>query len=262
MNRNIEVSKKILICQTMAEIVQNTKLGTRQKLELILQEMDTISREIISQLYNSSNNLQIQPLIDMLIERQDYLTQQIVIVRQHQQYQRQLQLKRDEILKCENALHCLQTYLLQAVQVLSSGVYQAREKLENIRQAKSFPSETVIRYAHQLATCYSTTAPENWQQGDIRRPYPTNVQMRQGLLGRISEQTLQKQQIIVQNPTTIVDASVPQTTTSSYTAVTTAVPPPKHDTTSFASDIFSGIVEEINKSNLSSSDTDSDDDLL
>jgi len=77
-----------------------------------------------------------------------------------------------------------------------------------------------------------------------------------------SEQTLQQQQITVQNPTTIVDASVPQTTTSSYTAVTTAVPPPKHDTTSFASDIFSGIVEEINKSNLSSSDTDSDDDLL
>jgi len=250
----------------MAEIVRNTSLGTRQKLELILQEMDTISREIISQLHHSSstvnNDPDIQTLIDMLIERQDYLTQQIIIVRQHEELERELQLKRDEILKCEGALHCLQTYLLQAVQVLSSAVYQAREKIENIRQAKSFPSETIIRYAHQLATCYSTTAPENWQQGDIRRPYPTNVQMRQGLLGRISEQTLQKQQITVQNPITIVDASVPQTTTSSYTAVTTAVPPPKHDTTSFASDIFSGIVEEINKSNLSSSDTDSDDDLL
>ncbi|CAF1010303.1 unnamed protein product [Adineta steineri] len=265
----------------MAEIIQNTTLGTRRKLELLLQEMDTICREIILQMHNStssnsnnntnSNQLDTQTLIDMLIERQDYLTQQIVIVRQHEELERQLQLKRDEILKCERALRCLQTYLLQAVQVLSSAVYQAREKITNIRQAKSFPSETIIRYAHQLATCYSTTAPENWQQGDIRRPYPTNMDMRRGLLGRISEQTLQQQQQLVNipnpiiNSTTVVDSSVSQnisSSQSSYTAVTTAARPPKHDTTSFASDIFSGLNEEANNINLSSSDTDSDDDLL
>jgi mediator of RNA polymerase II transcription subunit 4 len=250
----------------MSEIVQNTSLGTRQKLELILQEMDTISREMISQLYHSSStNLDTQTLIDMLIERQNYLTQQILIVHQHQDLERQLQIKRDDIFKCENSLYCLQTYLLQAVQVLSSAVFQAREKLENIRKAKSFPSEAIIRYAYQLATCYSTTAPENWQQGDIRRPYPTNIHMRQGLLGRISEQTLQQQQqeqSNVEHSTTMVDSSASENTTSSYTAVTTVVRPPKHDTTSFASDIFSGLVEEINNTNLSSSDTDSDDDFL
>ena len=253
----------------MAEIVENTRLGTRQKLELILQEMDTISREIISQLHQSSSstlnpNSDIQTLTDMLIERQDCLTQQIVVVRYHQQLEEELQFKREEILKCEGALHCLQTYLLQAVQVLSSAVYQAREKIENIHKAKSFSSESIIRYAHQLATCYSTTAPENWQQGDIRRPYPTNIQMQQGLLARLSEQTLQQQQpqhTNVQNSTTVVDSSVPQTTTSSYTAVTTAVRPPKHDTTSFASDIFAGIADDI-KNNNSPSDTDSDDEFL
>ncbi|CAF1276304.1 unnamed protein product [Adineta steineri] len=255
----------------MAEIVQNTNLGTRRKLDLLLQEMDTICREIISQLYNSSSsstntNLNTQTLIDMFIERQNYLSQQIQIVRQQQELERQLQIKRDEILKCDRALRCLQTYLLQAVQVLSSAVYQAREKLSNIRRAKTFPSETIIRYAHQLASCYSTVAPDNWQQGDIRRPYPTNIDMRRGLLGRISEQILQQQQqLSIQNSTintaTVVDMAVPQNTSSSYTAVTTAVRPPKHDTTSFASDIFSSINEETNHTNFSSSDTDSDDDL-
>ncbi|UJR13544.1 hypothetical protein I4U23_000558 [Adineta vaga] len=262
----------------MAEIVQNRTLGTRRKLELLLQEMDTICREMIIQMHNSSTNritnMDIQTLVDMFIERQNYLTEQIHIVRQHEDLERQLQLKREEILKCERALRCLQTYLLQAVQVLSSAVYQAREKLVNIRQAKSFPSETIIRYAHQLATCYSTTAPENWQQGDIRRPYPTNIDMTRGLLGRISEQTLQRQQqqqqqqMSLQNPTinstTIVDSTIPQnvSSTSSYTAVTTAARPPKHDTTSFASDIFSGMYDENANVNRSSSDTDSDDDLL
>ncbi|UJR33732.1 hypothetical protein I4U23_021159 [Adineta vaga] len=256
----------------MAEIVQNPKLGTRRKLDLLLQEMDTICREIISQLYNASStntNLNTQTLIDMFIERQNHLTQQIHIVRQQQELERQLHIKRDEILKCDRALRCLQTYLLQAVQVLSSAVYQAREKLANIRRAKTFPSETIIRYAHQLASCYSTVAPDNWQQGDIRRPYPTNIDMRRGLLGRISEQILQRQQqqqqLIQSNSTitsaTVVDSSVPQDKSLSYTAVTTAVRPAKHDATSFASDIFSSINEDTNHSNFSSSDTDSYDDL-
>jgi mediator of RNA polymerase II transcription subunit 4 len=261
----------------MAEIVQNSNLGTRRKLDLLLQEMDTICREIISQLCNPSsssssttnNNLDIQTLIDMFIERQDYLTQQSHIVRQQQELERQLQIKRDEILKCDRALRCLQTYLLQAVQVLSSAVYQAREKLANIRRAKTFPSETIIRYAYQLASCYSTIAPDNWQQGDIRRPYPTNIDMRRGLLGHLSEQILQQQQqqqLNIQNPsintTTVVDLSASQNTSSSYTSVTTAVRPPKHDTTSFASDIFSTFSEETNNINFASSDVDSDDDLL
>ncbi|CAF0755240.1 unnamed protein product [Rotaria sordida] len=267
----------------MAEIVQNPNLGTRRKLELLLQEMDTICREIISQLYNSSSssstttttnnnsNLDTQALIDMFIERQNYLTEQIQIVREQQELERQLQIKRDEILKCDRALRCLQTYLLQAVQVLSSAVYQAREKLSNIRRAKTFPSETIIRYAHQLASCYSTIAPDNWQQGDIRRPYPTNIAMNRGLLGRLSEQILQQQQQQQQqlniqnstiNTTTVVNSSAQPSTSASYTAVTTAVRPPKHDTTSFASDIFSTLNEETNTTNLSSSDTDSDDDLL
>jgi len=257
----------------MAEIVQNSSLGTRQKLDLLVQEMDTICREIISQLYNSSsttNNLDTQSLIDMFIERQEYLTQQIQIVRQQQEFERQLQIKRDEILKCDRALRCLQTYLLQAVQVLSSAVYQAREKLANIHRAKSFPSETIIRYAHQLASCYSTIAPDNWQQGDIRRPYPTNIDMRRGLLGQISEQTLQQQQqqqLNIQNPsinaTTVVDVSAQQNaTSSSYTPVTTVARPPKHDTTSFASDIFSTLTEDPNNTNLETSDDDSDDDFL
>ena len=257
----------------MVDIVRNSSLGTREKFELILQEMDTISREILSQFHQSSsssfsteeNQVDIQSLFDMLIERQSFLTEQILLVREHQQLEEQLQYKRDQIERCDNALLCLQTYLLQAVQVLSSAVHQAREKLENIRQAKSFSSESIIRYAHQLAICYSTTAPENWQQGDIRRPYPTNVQMRQGLLARISEQTLQEQQtqpINGQNAVTVVDSSASQTTTTSYTATTTNVRPPKHDTTSFASDIFAGMVNETNNTNPSSSDTDSDEEFL
>lgn len=252
----------------MVDIVRNSSLGTRKKFELILQEMDTISREILSQFHQSiseENHLDISTLFDMFIERQSFLTEHILLIHEHQQFEEQLQYKREQIDRCDNALLCLQTYLLQAVQVLSSAVHQAREKIENIRRAKYFSSESIIRYAHQLAICYSTTAPENWQQGDIRRPYPTNIQMRQGLLARISEQTLQDKQpqpINGQTAVTVVDSSASQSTTTAYTAMTTNVRPPKHDTTSFASDIFAGMVNETNNTNPSSSDTDSDEEFL
>ena len=258
----------------MAAIADNVHLGTRRKVDLLLQDMDTICREIASQLsdpssMNGNDSISTQTLIEMFIERQTYLTQQIQIARQQQELERQLQAKRDEILKCERALRCLQTYLAQAVQVLSSAIYQAREKLLNIRRAKTISSESIIRYAHQLSTRYSTIAPENWQQGDIRRPYPTNIDMRRGLLGRISEQTLQRQQqqqSSLQNPSidssTVLDPSATQSASSSYTSVTTAARRAKHDAISFASDIFSAANEDTNSKTFSSSDTDSDDDLL
>ncbi|CAF1670107.1 unnamed protein product, partial [Didymodactylos carnosus] len=125
---------------------------------------------------------------------QELLLKQIVIVKHQQEIERQIQQKREQIQKCERALRCLQTYLIQAVQVLSSAVYQAKQKLQNIRRAKVFSSEDIIRYAYQLASVYATTAPDNWQQGDTRRPYPTDIEMRKGILGRLSEQTLQQQQ--------------------------------------------------------------------
>ncbi|CAF1685675.1 unnamed protein product, partial [Adineta ricciae] len=64
----------------MTEIVQNRMLGTRRKLELLLQEMDTICREMIVQMHNSTTNrtanVDIQALVDMFIERQNLLTEQ------------------------------------------------------------------------------------------------------------------------------------------------------------------------------------------
>ena len=91
--------------------------------------------------------------------------------------------------------------------------------------------------------------------------------MARGLLGRLSELTIQKQQqqqIHSQNPTinatTMIDPSATQNPSTSYTSVTTAIQQPKHDTTTFASDIFSDLHKEMENTNVSSSDTDADDD--
>ncbi|XP_064108086.1 mediator of RNA polymerase II transcription subunit 4-like [Macrobrachium nipponense] len=68
----------------------------------------------------------------------------------------------------------------------SVALYQARQKLQSITKANKRPvnSEELIKYAHRISSTYSVTAPTNWQQGDQRRPYPTDLDMRAGFLGQ------------------------------------------------------------------------------
>ena len=44
------------------------------------------------------------------------------------------------------------------------------------------PSEELIKYAHKISAAHSVAAPYNWEIGDQRRPYPTDLEMRSGLL--------------------------------------------------------------------------------
>lgn len=56
------------------------------------------------------------------------------------------------------------------------------------------PSEELIKYAHKISSSHAVAAPYNWEQGDPRRPYPIDLEMRQGLLCQQSGFPLPEQQ--------------------------------------------------------------------
>ncbi|XP_042217676.1 uncharacterized protein LOC121863237 isoform X5 [Homarus americanus] len=58
--------------------------------------------------------------------------------------------------------------------------------MQSIARANKRPvnSEELIKYAHRISSTYSVTAPDTWQQGDPRRPYPIDLEMRAGFLGQ------------------------------------------------------------------------------
>ena len=45
-------------------------------------------------------------------------------------------------------------------------------------------SEDLIKYSHKISASNAVCAPLNWLQGDPRRPYPTDIEMRGGFLAR------------------------------------------------------------------------------
>ena len=81
-------------------------------------------------------------------------------------------------------LQALTTQLKEAESLLASTVYQAKQKLENISRSNPVLSEELIKYSHKISASNAVCAPLNWQQGDPRRPYPTDIEMRGGFLAR------------------------------------------------------------------------------
>ena len=80
----------------------------------------------------------------------------------------------------------LQKQLKEAEQILSTALFQGRQKLASIAKAKKrpVPSEELIKFAHRISASHAICAPLTWQQGDLRRPYPTDIEMRLGFLGK------------------------------------------------------------------------------
>lgn len=74
----------------------------------------------------------------------------------------------------------------EAETVLSTAIFQAKQKLDSIERANKNPvsSEDLIKYSHRISASNAACAPLTWQQGDPRRPYPTDIEMRLGFLGR------------------------------------------------------------------------------
>jgi mediator of RNA polymerase II transcription subunit 4 len=96
----------------------------------------------------------------------------------------------------------LQKSLKESETLLSTALYQAKQKLEQITKAQERPvsSEELIRFSHRISSTNAVAAPQNWVPGDPRRPYPTDLEMRMGFLGRLSDLPLTAQ------PTALLDA--------------------------------------------------------
>ncbi|UYV72683.1 hypothetical protein LAZ67_10000293 [Cordylochernes scorpioides] len=103
--------------------------------------------------------------------------------------QKKLDQIQAEIEKQDQDIHHLQRQLKEAEHILSTAIYQAKQKLQAIHKAaeRSVSSEELIKYAHRISSCNAIAAPHNWQPGDPRRPYPTDLEMRMGFLGRMSD---------------------------------------------------------------------------
>lgn len=111
-----------------------------------------------------------------------------------------INMLKTQVGKYDQEINQLQKQLKEAEQILSTAIFQAKQKLSSISKANDRPihSEELIKFAYRISASHAISAPLTWQQGDLRRPYPTDIEMRLGFLGK-SDQTVNGHALQAQN---------------------------------------------------------------
>uniref|UniRef100_A0A671S1R5 Mediator of RNA polymerase II transcription subunit 4 n=1 Tax=Sinocyclocheilus anshuiensis TaxID=1608454 RepID=A0A671S1R5_9TELE len=167
--------------------------STKEKLLSTLDDIEVLSRELIEMLALSRTQKLPQPgedtdILELLVQRDKEFQELMQTAVEQGKVHQEMQALEKEVEKRDSDIQQLQKQLKEAEHILATAVYQAKEKLKSIEKARkgSISSEEIIKYAHRISASNAVCAPLNWVPGDPRRPYPTDLEMRSGILGNMS----------------------------------------------------------------------------
>lgn len=123
-------------------------------------------------------------LVELLISKDKEMKTTLKTATEQAKIEHKIKKLRAEVNIQDQEICGLQKKLKEAEQTLSTALFQARQKLDSISKAnkKCIPSEDLIKFAHRISASYGICAPLSFFQGDLRRPYPTDIEMRLGFL--------------------------------------------------------------------------------
>ncbi|KAL7290128.1 hypothetical protein TKK_0015847 [Trichogramma kaykai] len=175
--------------------------STREMLLSVVDDMEIISKELIENI-TAAKHLKLSTsdhsiLIELLINKDKELKSFLTKAEEQAKINQKMETLKAEVHAQDQEIQQLQKQLKEAEQILATSIFQARQKLQSIAKAnkRPVPSEELIKYAHRISASNAVCAPLSWQQGDPRRPYPTDIEMRVGCLGRLSDLPLNGQMV-------------------------------------------------------------------
>merc|ERR1719221_609634 len=121
---------------------------------------------------------------DLLVSKDKELKEALKVAGEQREVEKEINKVRVDVDRQDQSIKALTTQLKEAESLLASTIYQAKQKLENISRSSPVLSEDLIKYSHRISASNAVCAPLNWQQGDPRRPYPTDMELRSGWLSR------------------------------------------------------------------------------
>ncbi|XP_017955531.1 mediator of RNA polymerase II transcription subunit 4 [Drosophila navojoa] len=166
-------------------------LSTKERLLLLIDDIEMISKELIEQAHQKISSTELADLLDLLVSKEEEFRKMLELAEEQAKVEEAMDKLRAKVEIHDREIQKLQKSLKDAELILSTAIFQARQKLASINQANKRPvsSEELIKYAHRISSANAVSAPLTWCIGDLRRPYPTDIEMRNGLLGK-SEQNI------------------------------------------------------------------------
>ncbi|RZF43768.1 hypothetical protein LSTR_LSTR009191 [Laodelphax striatellus] len=170
-----------------------TSLSTGEKLISIIDDIELITKEIIENTiamkHQKLNGLEQLHLTELLVAKDDELKDTLKLASEQAKINQKMDALKAEVERQDQDIQQLQRQLKEAEQILATAIFQAKQKLQSISRANKKPvsSEDLIKFAHRISASNAVCAPLTWQPGDPRRPYPTDIEMRMGFLGRFGD---------------------------------------------------------------------------
>ncbi|KAM8940667.1 mediator of RNA polymerase II transcription subunit 4-like [Lycaon pictus] len=166
--------------------------STLEQLLSALEDLEVLSRELLEMLAISRKQ-KLPPdeenqVLELLIHRDGEFQELMKLALNQGKIHHEMQVLEKEVEKRDSDIQQLQKQLKEAEQILATAVYQAKEKLKSIEKARkgAISSEEIIKYAYRISASNAVCAPLTWVPGDPRRPYPTDLEIRNGLLGQMN----------------------------------------------------------------------------
>lgn len=125
-------------------------------------------------------------LVELMVAKDTELKSVLQLASEQAKIEQNMNSLRAQVAVQDEHIMRLQKQLKEAEQILSTALFQAKQKLNSIKKANDHKvsSEELIKYAYRISASNAVCAPLTWQQGDLRRPYPTDIEMRLGFLGK------------------------------------------------------------------------------
>ncbi|CAL8113822.1 unnamed protein product [Orchesella dallaii] len=168
-------------------------ISTKEKLLSIVDDVETIVKELlettIAQKQDKLSESDQSQIMQLLLRKNDELKSTLNLASEQQEIDQKMLQLGSEVYKHDQDIQMLQKHLKEADTLLSTALFQAKQKLDQIQKAQTHQvgSEDLIRFAHRISSTNAVAAPATWAPGDPRRPYPTDIEMRMGFLARIND---------------------------------------------------------------------------
>ncbi|VDP74435.1 unnamed protein product [Echinostoma caproni] len=166
-----------------------TRVSTKHKLISQLESADSILRDVLNAVAKRPTALNLEPLVELLLETDQQLKNTLMEVETQNELQKKIDALRADCAKSDKQIIACQVQLRKAEILLSTALYYSRQKLDTMATAVKNPIEVdeLVRFAHRISATHGVSAPENWVQGDPRRPYPNREEIRRGYLGHLDD---------------------------------------------------------------------------
>ncbi|GAA52746.1 mediator of RNA polymerase II transcription subunit 4, partial [Clonorchis sinensis] len=145
--------------------------------------------DILSVLTKRQSSLNLESLVELLLEKDQQLKLTLIEVEAQNELQKKIDVLRSDCVKSDKQINACQLQLKKAEVLLSTALYYSRQKLDTMVKAVKNPVDVdeLVRFSHRISATHGVSAPDNWVQGDPRRPYPNREEIRRGYLGHLDD---------------------------------------------------------------------------